>query len=239
MFARTRSFFHRITRAAAAGWSGEERRIWERHIPEGEANVRLEVDDGSVIARIQDVSRGGIRLVVDRPMESGAMVRIDLPSNNGVSNTTVLACVVHVQARDNGQYSIGCNFSTELSDNDLESLGARKVRSAVRDQRAWARVPIAGIAIYSAVRNATGSHSAIIHNISPTGVALQINEELTPGTLLNLELRSAAGETVLTIVGCVVYRTTLSEGQWLAGCNFVRELYDEDLHALIAPVPAV
>jgi hypothetical protein len=34
-------------------------------------------------------------------------------------------------------------------------------------------------------------------------------------------------------MACVVYKTDVDEGQWLVGCNFVRELDDEDLRALI------
>jgi len=237
MFERTRSLLHRLTRASRAHAEivGDERRTWERYPADREATVRLGLndDDDIVVGRIQDISRGGIRLLLERSVEAGTMVRIELASEGAASQTVVLACVVHMKEGRDGRFSAGCNFSTELSDADLATLGVRRERSGA-DQRAFPRLPVAGKAIYSLVSEPGEMNSAEIHNISLTGVALIVGVELSAGALLNVVLMDSAGHKVMTIVACVVYLSALRESQWLAGCNFVRELYDEDVSALIA-----
>jgi hypothetical protein len=234
MLQRTRTLLARLTRSESAAARGEEdRRRWERFEARHTVRVHLSIhNDDTITAGVRDVARGGIRLGVDRFIDSGTMLRIDLPSA-----TAVLACVVHVHPMPDGAFVLGCNFSTELSDADLEALGAKRVRPQNGDQRAWDRVSVAGTATYARVSTPAETRAADVRNLSPTGVALRASEEIIPGTLLNLELRDRGGRTVITIVACVVYLATLADGGWLAGCNFIRELYDEDLNALIAPRP--
>ena len=43
---------------------------------------------------------------------------------------------------------------------------------------------------------------------------------------------TSAGTVVLTILGCVVYLSEAGDGRWLAGCNFIRELDDQELQKL-------
>ena len=230
MFERTRSFFRRLTGGSDRG---EERRQWERFPADTDVTVRVE-GEPPLTARVRDVSSGGLRLLSDRLIDRGTTVRVDLPPPNGDSATAVLACVVFTQPAGEGHFVLGCSFSTELSDADLAPLGARKVKPGDGGQRVSERLPATGQVAFARAGTAEDARPAGIHNISPTGVALLLSEELAPGTLLNLEFRSAAGQAVLTIVGCVVFLTGRGQGQWLAGCNFVRELYDEDLQALIS-----
>src|SRR5262249_17940125 len=156
---------------------------------------------------------------------------IDLPPLNGNPHTSVLACVVHAKSVADDLYALGCSFSTELSDVDLGALGARKVKPSDPDQRAWDRVPIEGKANYRFVRGQEELKAAAIHNISPTGAALLVSENVEPGTLLEIELHNGAGRSVVTILACVVYKTDAADRQWLIGCNFIRELDDHDLQA--------
>ncbi len=74
-----------------------------------------------------------------------------------------------------------------------------------------------------------------IQNISLGGIAVKVKEEIEPGAILELQLVDAAGMTRKTMAACVVYKTDAEVGQWLLGCNFVGDLDDEDLHALIGP----
>ncbi len=234
MLERTRSLLRRLTGSALA----EERRRWERFASQAVARVHLSVHDAeSIAAEIRDVSRAGISLAVARSVDSGTMLRLNLPSATPSVKTTVLACVAHVRPKPGGTFILGCKFSTELNDDDLEALGAKRERSKDGDKRAWERVAATGQALYKPVESASEPRGADIHNLSPTGVALHAKEELIPGTLLDLDLRDSGGRTVVTIIACVVYLTTAGDGQWLAGCNFIRELHDEDLSALIAPTP--
>ena len=57
-------------------------------------------------------------------------------------------------------------------------------------------------------------------------------ERIEPGVLLSMELRSKTDAPVLTIVGCIVHISEAGPGEWLVGCNFVRELDDEELRKL-------
>jgi hypothetical protein len=212
----------------------EERRRFDRFPSHGKAWVQLGVYDADVVsAVIRDISRGGVSLGIDRSVDAGTMLRISLPN----TTTTVLACVAHVRPMVDETFILGCKFSMELSDADLEALGSRREKPKQADQRAWERVPSAAQAQYSLVDQAGEAKKAEVHNISPAGVALITNQEITPGALLNLELRAREGRPIVTVVACVVYLSAYGEGQWLAGCNFVRELTDEDLKALIAQTP--
>jgi hypothetical protein len=60
-----------------------------------------------------------------------------------------------------------------------------------------------------------------------------LNEDADPGSLLSLELHDESGTAVLTILACVVYVTNAGGGKWMAGCNFVRELDDAELAAVV------
>jgi hypothetical protein len=63
-------------------------------------------------------------------------------------------------------------------------------------------------------------------------MALLVDEQINTGELLSTELQDAQGRPVLTILACVVRVQSVSEGLIL-GCNFIRELGDKDLQALL------
>lgn len=237
MFERTRLFIHRLAggRSAAPAGTGD-RRAWQRFAASRQTIIQAELDGAAPqTARIDDVSRVGIRLAVTQPITQGAMIRVDLPLAEGQPNTAVLACVVHVTANADRTFSLGCSLSTELSDAELNSLGAGKKRTDAADARAWERVPVRGRAVYRRVGADRANHIGRIHNVSPTGVALEVNEPIEPGVLLDVELQNEFGQTVVTIVSCVVYTRELEGAQRLLGCNFIRELDDEDIQGLIGP----
>jgi hypothetical protein len=236
MFDWTRSVVRRLKgEPVAAVPVGAERRNWGR-VPGSEAFVQIELDDAPpIMGTVQDVSRAGLRLLLDREVDEGGMVRINLEPAKGDKGTQVLACVVHVQALADTAFVVGCNFSTELNDEDLAALGARRTKTREGDPRAWARVPAAGRAVWRSPNHDGAEHSAAIQNISPGGLALKVKEELQPGTLLELELRDWQDRPVKTMLACVVYQMSLEAGQWLSGCTFVRELTEQDLAAFIGP----
>jgi hypothetical protein len=233
MFERTRSFLQRLTAGRREPTEGE-RRAWDRYPSGRETTVRANVDGRAPLtAGVRDVSRGGMRLIVDQPVEEGDMIRIELPPLNGEPVTAVMACVVHVCPEPPAEWSLGCNFATELNDDDLRSLGAKRVRTEDTDQRSWERVAAHGRAVVRPAGSfAADPQTVPIHNISPTGVAVRLDRRVEPGTLLQLDLQSEAGAPVLTILGCVVYMSDVGDGRWLAGCNFIRELDDLELQKL-------
>lgn len=235
MFARTKTLWQRLTGTATADVPTikKERRFWVRYPSDRQTLIRLDEPDAeSTLAKVQDVSRGGIRLLVHRQVDVGAVIQVELPPPDGFPTAVVLATVIHEHPAEGGGWSIGCQFSTELSDEDLEGLGARLERSLGVEQRATERVPARGKVVYRPIAGDEPERSAPIRNISLSGVALMVPEQLDPGTLLSLELRDDTGTTVLTIVGCVVYINARG-GKWIAGCNFIRELEDAEFSAIV------
>src|SRR5262245_9536413 len=92
----------------SGGAPTEDRRRWERFPSHGTARVHLSVHDADTIeAVIRDISGGGVSLAINRSVDSGTMLRIDLPN----SRTTVLACVAHVLPKPDGKFILGCKFS--------------------------------------------------------------------------------------------------------------------------------
>src|SRR5437762_3498731 len=99
-----------------------DRRIWDR-LPSERQTIVLADDGEHLSARVQNVSRGGVRMLVNRKVEAGAMVSIALPAGEGEAHSTILACVVHIDAAGDGVWSMGCSFATELSDAEFQTLG--------------------------------------------------------------------------------------------------------------------
>jgi hypothetical protein len=58
---------------------------------------------------------------VDQEIETGALLNLELESENG-EKRTILACVVHVYSRGEKDRQLGCNFIHEMSEKDFESL---------------------------------------------------------------------------------------------------------------------
>jgi hypothetical protein len=70
-------------------------------------------------------------------------------------------------------------------------------------------------------------------NLSASGVGLLVDRFVDAGTLLNIDLTGRDGHTTRTILACVVHVSQQAPQEWALGCNFIRELTDEDLQALI------
>src|SRR5262245_23310300 len=138
MFRRTRQ----TNRKPAS--PGDERRSHPRHVTDVQTVCQPLVGDISLPARIRNVSRSGINLIVSQPLTEGTMVRINLPVSPGGPHTTVLACVMHGRETSPGEWTVGCLFSLELSTEETELLGGDKSPSGTDDQRAWVRYPIRG-----------------------------------------------------------------------------------------------
>jgi hypothetical protein len=183
-------------------------------------------------ARVRDISRGGIQLVLTCLVDTGSLLSIELPGASPEATSTVLAYVVRVNAADEGEWHVGCTFATELEDADLAPLGARRLKTSARDPRAYVRFPCNVQAAYQLVKASEPSSRPVqVMNISATGIGLQAGHPIDLGSLLSLELRGG-GPFVLSILACVVRVDAQAGGQWLLGCNLIRELTDQELQAL-------
>lgn len=212
----------------------DERRVWVRYEADVETACGTSDAEGETLpARIRDISRGGMKLVLGRPCELGTMLTVGLPVVEGRSPLTVLACVVHVTPLSDGEWAMGCNFARELSGEDLQAFGARKARTTPPDSRNWERFACNVKASYHAILDpASTSWPAKVLNISARGVGLLVGREVRPGTLISAELHGATRPVVLHILACVVHVTARSADEWILGCDFIHELNERDLEAL-------
>jgi c-di-GMP-binding flagellar brake protein YcgR len=235
MFSHTLSRWGRWIGLGSVSTAVEERRVWVRHPCSLETNVTPanEAEGERIPARVADISRGGIRLIADRAFEPGELLSVDLPSSEGGSST-MLTCVVHVRTLAEGEWVVGCSFAAELSDEDLAlfNLGRRASRS---DQRAHARYPCRARARYQSIHgDSSVLLSAEVLNVSGNGVALKVEVGLMIGELINLELRRETDELVVTTLASVVRVEDEVEGHQVIGCNFIAELSEQQLTALLS-----
>jgi c-di-GMP-binding flagellar brake protein YcgR len=240
MFEQTAALWRRLLgRPAPANVTSttaeEERRVWVRFPADLKTRVVVPngADEPGLSARICDISRGGAKLVIARAFEPGSMLTIVLPSAQGKASLAVLACVVHCDAAGANEWHVGCSFSAELDDDDLSCFGAAKARPLGPDGRNWTRFPCDVTAMVQRLSDDDPTrYSAHVRDISASGVALIVDTEIPTGTLLNAELHGASGRT-FTILACVVHVAPAPDGGHILGCNFIRELSERDLQALM------
>jgi hypothetical protein len=237
------SFWRRLVGWRAPGSDASEveagqddRRVWVR-FPSSVQTTLQPAHGGDaerLSARVRDISRGGIRLLVETAFEPGALISVELPDPSGESSYIVLAYVIHASAADDGTWALGCTFARELSDEDLEAFGGRRKKPSRPDDRSWVRFPCSVQSSYQVVSEPEEQQrSAQVLNISASGIGLLVDQAVETGTLLSLELCSASGDAFQAILACVVHATPQGEGQWALGCNFIRELTVAELQALL------
>jgi hypothetical protein len=71
-----------------------------------------------------------------------------------------------------------------------------------------------------------------LHNLSVAGVGMLLESPLEAGTLLDINLLTAAGKR-LACRGRVTHATPRADGGWLVGCAFAQPLGEDDLEALL------
>jgi hypothetical protein len=222
-----RNLLRRITRVT------DERRAHPRHATDVRTVCRPVAEDWEGPVQILDVSVGGIKMRIARPLRVGTMVRIDLPRLGGPS-TTVLACVMHANEVAVGQWEVGCNFSLELSDEEMRAFGGEKTQAAAGDSRAWVRHSARGAVEYEVLPGDDGPpRTAHLVNLSPAGVGLLTAEKLEPGTALTVSLKRVDDQPDRALLACVVYQTERPDGMWAVGCNFLHELSETELDELL------
>jgi hypothetical protein len=70
-------------------------------------------------ATIRDISTWGLSLTLNRRFERGSGLAIELPTEDGTT-ATVLARVAHVRPYADGGWVLGCEFISELSDEEVQ-----------------------------------------------------------------------------------------------------------------------
>jgi|SRR5581483_1337253 len=214
--------------------TADERRLWVRYPADLNALVQAAGNqDTRLSAKVRDVSQGGACLLMNRTFQPGQLLSLELPSADATAIHTVLACVVRASPESGGQWAIGCVFARELTAEDMEGFGAQKVRPAPPDKRTWMRFPTNIKATYQKIGDAEQlAYSARVLNLSASGIGLLVKDAIETGALLSLDLVGASASR--TILACVVHATTHGNDELALGCNFIRELGEEDLQALLA-----
>jgi hypothetical protein len=73
-------------------------------------------------AKVRNISRGGTALTMGRRFEVGTFLTIEIQGMHGESLATLMAKVAHVTAQPGGMWLLGCSFTQELAEADLQSL---------------------------------------------------------------------------------------------------------------------
>jgi c-di-GMP-binding flagellar brake protein YcgR len=242
MFERTFSFCRRLVRkssvseTAGSAVAHDDRRLWVRYDAALQTQVHVEQSGRAerVSAQVKDVSVGGANLETERSFVIGQIVSLELPSSDGQMQL-VLACVVRCTPSGDGQWSLGCAFSRELAGADLQRFGAAPGPDATDEQRGWARHNCSLKAAYERIgEEDIQTYNAQVLNVSASGVGLILHDTIDPGALINLRLYDAEGELLRTILACVVHSTQRTNGDLVIGCNFIRELGEDELQTLLA-----
>jgi hypothetical protein len=77
------------------------------------------------------------------------------------------------------------------------------------------------------------ARSALLVNLSQTGLALRLRRRVKRGSRLLIEMTNADLGLAYDLAARVVHSTQLPAGQWLIGCAFARELTAAELHTLL------
>jgi c-di-GMP-binding flagellar brake protein YcgR len=240
MFKQAASLWNRLVPQGAPGGPGsadqQERRVWVRFPARTGAQVKAAADNGGILihARVLDVSLGGVKLLVDRGFDAGALISMDLPDSDDATGVSALACVVRAEQQPSGEWVLGCNFLRELDASDLQRFGIAKAKPVPPDQRSWWRFECNVKAAYLETNAARATwHEAKVANISAGGIALLVDRDVPNGAMLTLDLSTSAREQVTTILACVVHINVLPDGARVLGCNFICELSEEHLNTLL------
>jgi hypothetical protein len=79
-------------------------------------------DDLKWNGSLENVSQGGVCLILNRRFEKGTGLAIELPGRQSKEPYTVLAKVVHVHRGEAGNWAHGCQFISELSEEEVARL---------------------------------------------------------------------------------------------------------------------
>jgi hypothetical protein len=227
MFGQAHSWWRRLIGREPR--AGDDRRVWVRFPDNANAMVRTTSAVAPVQARVRDLSRGGIGLVVDRGFGGGNLLFVDLPPCAEHRGATVLAYVLRADPLPSGGWALGCTFAAESENGGSAALTGWLPDGD--DRRAWARLSTRGSCRYYPVGGYALTRRADVVNVSPAGIGMVAGERIEPSTLLALELACPGGETVSAVASVVSVRP-LDDGRWLMGCSLDREMDEDELRAL-------
>jgi hypothetical protein len=229
-------------RSTAHGVTARESRVWMRYLARTGVHVKPANTAGSdlVYGKVLDVSVRGVKLLVNRPLETGTLISLDLPGGEELSAVSVLACVVRTQEQPNREWILGCEFSRQLGVEYLISFAFAVDKPRKSDRRGWPRSVCNLKAILEeAVADPVTRHDAHVVDLSADGVILLVEHNVPNGAMVSAELLTRNGELVTSILACVVQIALLPDGTRVLTCNFIRTLGEQHLRALLSEAARV
>jgi hypothetical protein len=172
--------------------------------------------DSRWAAVISDISPGGISLIVRRRFEPGSGLAIELPGGDGEEPYTVLAKVIHVKALPGSSWALGCQFVSELSEDEVQRLLSQH-RQAVKNHVSEVNLQL---------------------EVSPNRlINCRIQRLTVPGTWplaagKTLGIRTNAGLKELPLLKLKVVRCWLNGDHWTLRCELLNPS-DELLRTLV------
>jgi len=77
------------------------------------------------------------------------------------------------------------------------------------------------------------SLEAWAHNLSESGIGLNLDRSLPEGVVVNIRLKGPQSDGALTVAAKVAHSTQQLDGTWRVGCAFEQELTPEQLELLL------
>jgi len=102
-----------------------ERRAAIRYASEEDASCALGHQAPRAWGRVRDISTLGVGLLVDREINPGTRLIVEMAQKKPSLALRVLARVVHCRQQSETTWTIGCQFDTPLRDEDVQSLAAK------------------------------------------------------------------------------------------------------------------
>jgi hypothetical protein len=103
---------------------GMDRRVSVRYLAEKESFAYSLGNNGDVCftARIHDISRDGMGLIVSERVDPGTILNVELHGSAEGVPCFLLARVMWTRERGEGMLLVGCQFSRSLSESELRAL---------------------------------------------------------------------------------------------------------------------
>lgn len=116
--------------------SGRDRRTWIRYPSSPETPFFSLAEQEEIIfrrAKVRDISKGGIGLVLNSEVKPGTLVDIVLPEIPEAASRSIQARITYSAPLSSRQWVIGCAFMQQLSDEELKVLLQAAAAAAAND----------------------------------------------------------------------------------------------------------
>jgi hypothetical protein len=208
--------------APAPAQTGLGCRVWERYPCDLQTACQpiASRNDKDLVwaATIRNISVAGVGLVLPRRFEKGMGLAIEVPGQDGGDGETLLARVIHVRRQPDGGWFLGCQFISQLSEQELERL------LELADSRRAAEAP--------AGDGTAGKKTVVVENVAfqaeaadAQNVRLRVKRLVLtghwpppPGTVLRVNLPATGN--IVKAHRVRVTRCWKQDGQWTVAYRF-------------------